>query len=228
MKTRVRILVATLICLTAVTAWSGQTQHGAPGEVLEGITAEDQPVIRYGASTGSGDPMVLRLYEYSTLYNVDVMHDPARDLLMLDGYEIPVFTQFIQQATTHPIYFGLDHPAPSHQVVSNSLDGVIDTCSLVCLGCHDGVNAAETRIKTVGEWEVLFDSGNLSHPLGIDYDRALSRNSGLKPAAFLPPEIILPEGKVGCESCHNLYSTMPYFLVLSNLDSALCLGCHAK
>ena len=228
MKNLTVIFSATSICLAAVTAWSGQAQYVAPGDVPAGSSASDQSVIRYEPSIGSADPIVLKLYEYSNPYDVDDMHDPAKDLLTLDWNGIPIFTQFVRQATTHPLYPGLDHHHSSHEVVSSSPDGAIDTCSLACLSCHDGINASETRVKTVGEWEVLFDSGKLSHPLGINYDKALSRNSGLKPSAFLPSEIILPEGKVGCESCHNLYSTMPYFLVFSNLDSALCLGCHAK
>ena len=46
MKMLARILVATSIGLTAVTAWSGQTQQIAPGEVPEGITAEDWDIVQ--------------------------------------------------------------------------------------------------------------------------------------------------------------------------------------
>lgn len=133
----------------------------------------------------------------------------------------------IQQTTSHPIYPGINQPPPSQHVVSGSNDGVIDTYSLLCLGCHDGINATEARIMTDEEWGG-FDISEFSHPIGIDYDKALSRNSGLIPEAFLPLDIILPEGKVGCQSCHNLNSALPYFLVFSNQGSALCLSCHIR
>jgi predicted CXXCH cytochrome family protein len=115
-------------------------------------------------------------------------------------------------------------PDIAHPFVSDFPDGVIDPCSLICLSCHDGSNAVETGINATEEG----GSGKHSHPLGIDYSIALSRNTGLHPEATIPPEILFPEGKVGCESCHNLYSAVPYFLVISNFNSALCLGCHAK
>jgi predicted CXXCH cytochrome family protein len=222
------IFSAVTLCLAAVTAGSAQTQEMTPGDVPAGSSASDQSESWNETFIDSADPIVLKLYEYSKPYKEDAMHDPARDVQSLDWNEIPIFTQFVRQATTHPLYPGLDHHHSSHEVVSSSPDGAIDTCSLACLSCHDGINASETRVKTVGEWQVSLDFDQTSHPLGIDYDKALFRNSGLKPSAFLPSEIILPEGKVGCESCHNLYSTMPYFLVVSNQGSALCLGCHAK
>jgi predicted CXXCH cytochrome family protein len=228
MKTLARIAGATMFCFSAVQAGTGQTQPAVLGEVPEGNAAEDLPAVWHGASTGPGDLIVLREDEYSNLYNVDTMNNPAKDLLTIDGNEIPISNQSMRQATAHPAYSGLDHTHPAHQDVANSLDGVIDSCSLTCLSCHDGINAAETRVKTVGEWEILFDFGNISHPLGVDYDQASFRKSGLKPAVFLPSEIVLPEGKVGCESCHNLHSTLPHFLVSSNLDNALCIGCHVK
>ena len=228
MKMLARIAGAAMFCFSAVHAGTGQTQPADLGEAPGGIAAEDLQAVWHSGSTGPGDLIVLREDEYSNLYSVDTMNHPATDLLTIDGNEIPISNQSMRQATAHPAYSGLDHTHPAHQDVANSLDGVIDSCSLACLSCHDGISAAEKRVKTVGEWGILFDFGNLSHPLGIDYNQASSRKRDLRPAAFLPSQIVLPEGKVGCESCHNLYSTLPHFLVSSNLDSTLCLGCHAK
>jgi predicted CXXCH cytochrome family protein len=227
MKNLIFIFSVTSFCL-AVTVWSGEAEYAASGDVSVGNSTSNQPVIWYEASTDSLDPVVLKMYEYSKSFDMDVVRDPATDLQPLDWNGIPIFTQTVRQATTHPIYSGIDHLHTSHQLVSSSVDGVLDACSLACLSCHDGINASETRVKTVGEWELPFDSGQFSHPLGVDYDKAFSRNSDLQPSAFLPSDIILPEGKVGCESCHNLYSKMPYFLVFSNMDSTLCTGCHNK
>jgi predicted CXXCH cytochrome family protein len=134
----------------------------------------------------------------------------------------------LPQAAMHPVYPGMDHQASSHQAESDSSDGVIDACSLICLSCHDGINASEARTKTEMAWELFFDYQTRSHPIGIDYEKASLRSSELRSQIFLPREIILPGGKVGCESCHNLYSTLPNFLIYSKADSALCLNCHIK
>jgi hypothetical protein len=46
MKMRCRIFVVILICTCAVTAWSGETQYVAAGEVPEGITADDWGIVQ--------------------------------------------------------------------------------------------------------------------------------------------------------------------------------------
>lgn len=133
----------------------------------------------------------------------------------------------LKRPARHPAYPGLDHPESSNEAPSSLPDGAIDACSLVCLSCHDGINAPETRIKTVGEWDTPYDFDKHCHPLGVIYDSAGTGKTALKPVALLPPEIILPEGKVGCESCHNLHSSNPYFLNFNRADG-LCLRCHIK
>jgi predicted CXXCH cytochrome family protein len=133
-----------------------------------------------------------------------------------------------KQPNTHPNAFGLVHPKSSHGVLPTTLDGVIDKRSAECMSCHDGIIAGEAAVKTTGEQPIVIDMGDLSHPIGIDYRKASAKNSGLKPPGSLSPMIILPEGKIGCESCHNFYSNEPHFLVLSNRGSALCLECHDK
>ncbi len=137
-------------------------------------------------------------------------------------------TQSRQQVATHPIESGIVHPDSSRQIMSDSPSGMIDSRSAACLRCHDGTVATEGGVTAVGESGVPFNMGNLSHPIGTDYDKASFRKSDLIPSNLLPPEIILPDGKVGCESCHNLYSQEPYFLVISNRRSALCYKCHSK
>ena len=217
-----------MLCFATLHAGTGQTQPAALGEAPEGIAAGERPAVWHGASIGLGDLNAPRGDEYSNRYNVNTMKNPAKGALPIDGNETPTSAQSIRQATAHPFYSGLDHTHPAHQLEANSLDGVIDSCSLACLSCHDGVNASETRVKTAGEWDNPSDFGNLSHPLGVDYDLAASGKSALKPVALIPSQIVLPEGKVGCESCHNLHSALPHFLVSGNLDNALCFGCHAK
>jgi predicted CXXCH cytochrome family protein len=45
---------------------------------------------------------------------------------------------------------------------------------------------------------------------------------------MLRKEVKLYEGKIGCGSCHNIYSKEKYMLVISNDSSVLCLECHLK
>lgn len=109
--------------------------------------------------------------------------------------------------------------------------GVVDPVSRACLSCHDGtLGPAET--VAVGTWEhgtplTRFDPRG-SHPIGVDYLRAFARHRGLRPMGTLNPAIKLIEGKVGCSSCHDLFSNLPGRLVMSNNGSRLCLACHDK
>ena len=199
-KNPVRIFGAAAISFIAVHAGGGQIQQVTADEGRERIIAETP------AATS---------------------HDPDADSMSLDRQEETTLTPS-KKTSKHPAYPGMDYLDHFHQAASDSLDGTIDACSLVCLSCHDGINAPETKVKTVGEWDVPFDFDNHCHPLGIRYDPARPGKTVLAPKASLPPEIILPEGKVGCESCHNLHSSEPHFLVFSNLDGGLCLGCHIK
>lgn len=107
----------------------------------------------------------------------------------------------------------------------------IDGVSRGCLSCHDG-SIGSTETVTVGTWEqgipiTRFDSRD-SHPIGVDYLRASVRRRGLRPLGLLNPAIKLIDGKVGCSSCHNLFSKEPHKLVMSNSGSRLCLACHEK
>jgi predicted CXXCH cytochrome family protein len=48
----------------------------------------------------------------------------------------------------------------------------------------------------------------------------------LVPQSALDPRIRLFDNKVTCGSCHSSYSDQDHELVMSNLGSKLCLGCH--
>jgi predicted CXXCH cytochrome family protein len=49
-----------------------------------------------------------------------------------------------------------------------------------------------------------------------------------RPAGMLDKNISLFDGKVGCGTCHNIYSQIRNLLVLDNARSKLCLECHLK
>ncbi|UCG49363.1 MAG: hypothetical protein JSU94_06180 [Phycisphaerales bacterium] len=105
----------------------------------------------------------------------------------------------------------------------------IDTESRTCLSCHDSIAAATPCDG------VLPGSGSLrtkrtgGHPIGMEYARvAMEKSSKYKYRYPLANAhlIRLPNGKVGCGTCHSPYSDHPAHLVRSNLRSALCLECH--
>jgi len=50
----------------------------------------------------------------------------------------------------------------------------------------------------------------------------------LRSARLLPERVRLPDGKVSCVSCHDLYETEPRRLAVSMEKSELCLTCHDK
>jgi predicted CXXCH cytochrome family protein len=60
----------------------------------------------------------------------------------------------------------------------------------------------------------------------MDY-RSAQPQSTYRAAALLPREVFLPDGKVGCVSCHAGYSREHGRLVLTLDKSRLCMSCHA-
>lgn len=106
--------------------------------------------------------------------------------------------------------------------------------SLLCLGCHDGVTAADVY-ATPHAIDVTGAAGNgplgtrglRSHPLGIAYPPAGTAGYNPLPAvegAGLP----LPNGTIQCTTCHDAHNTtrIPGMLRISNQRSQMCLTCH--
>ena len=107
--------------------------------------------------------------------------------------------------------------------------GRLDAESSRCLGCHDGVSAPEAVNATAGAWGGGFSvDPRRDHPIGMPY-RPRSGVRGdvpLRAAALLPHAIRLPQGRVSCVSCHNLYAATPKLLSVPIEGSALCMTCH--
>lgn len=130
--------------------------------------------------------------------------------------------------------------------------------SKLCLSCHDGVTAID---KFGGISKLSVNSGNTAaissidmtkgHPLSVTFDRALAA----KDPSFYDPskktvtigaggknvetgtiaELLLPDGKVQCSSCHDVHnnfvgpgSNNQPFLRVSKAGSQICLTCHKK
>lgn len=103
------------------------------------------------------------------------------------------------------------------------LERDIDPYSVQCLGCH--INSGDAPNVNIDRRGVLRHSGGVNHPIGSNYERA-RRSGGYRPFSQLQNTIKLPQGKVGCVSCHVGYSKRHGALVMSNQRSALCLECH--
>lgn len=110
----------------------------------------------------------------------------------------------------------------------------LDSPSLLCLSCHDGVIAPDVY----GTGHSVLPAGQLgrskadlnylrSHPIGVKYPIA---DPKFQPSASVSSDetIKLPGGRIQCTSCHDPHNTrgIPAMLVKSNDRSRLCLSCH--
>jgi Doubled CXXCH motif (Paired_CXXCH_1) len=99
-----------------------------------------------------------------------------------------------------------------------------------CLSCHDGVLAAESRIR-MGARSAL-QTGMTDHPINVSYSQATrdmirkGADGQLVESTRLDPRLRLFEGEMSCETCHNLYSKNQHLLVFPNRRSQLCMSCH--
>lgn len=132
---------------------------------------------------------------------------------------------------------------------SPSMDMTMDTqpsgSSLLCLSCHDGVQAVSTLAVTPRyNWSPTAAGSHLNasgalesgpgfvdtdlrddHPISVEYDPAQDPDFLTVPAS----PVRLENGKVQCISCHNPHDDENgKFLVMSNENSALCFACHDK
>jgi predicted CXXCH cytochrome family protein len=103
----------------------------------------------------------------------------------------------------------------------------IDRVSLECIECHDSHSANITEILGAGRWNHFNKAFN--HPIGAEYKKAFTRRSkSYRPVAMLSKEVKLYDGKIGCGTCHNIFSKEKAMLVMNNRGSRLCLECHIK
>ena len=130
--------------------------------------------------------------------------------------------------SAHWLALGMAH-VPGEGTATHVVNGSLDAGTRQCLSCHDGVNATESKNMTPGTSSRGYSGDSRrNHPVGVQYrDQSRPSNlSPLRPAGLLPPEVALPDGRVGCSSCHNLYAGTRYLLTVSIQGSELCLTCH--
>lgn len=101
---------------------------------------------------------------------------------------------------------------------------IVDVYSMQCMSCHANEgDAVEVFINSRGI--VKHSSGTANHPIGMSYKDAQLRGS-YRNASELSSDILLPDGKVSCVSCHNGYDRKHGALVKRDTRTALCLECH--
>jgi len=99
----------------------------------------------------------------------------------------------------------------------------LDKISADCLSCHEGSGGPHVDYCLLLE---NMERNCTGHIIGADYAERAARNRGLRSLEGLSGNISLYEGKVGCASCHSIYSTEERKLVMNNSGSALCKECH--
>jgi predicted CXXCH cytochrome family protein len=112
---------------------------------------------------------------------------------------------------------------------SNSAQAIggIDTESRMCISCHQDITVTipgenETTSQKRKRWRSMKD-----HPIGMEYSRvAMRKVSKYRYPLIHNDRIRLFDDKMGCGSCHSLYSGENGHLIQSNIRSALCFECH--
>jgi predicted CXXCH cytochrome family protein len=123
-------------------------------------------------------------------------------------------------------HLGSIHPEPS---IENTMQisGILDTESQTCLSCHEDISATIAGVMSTPENSGLAQLSN--HPVGMSYSSVASRYpSQYNTLSGNDRHIRLFDGKMGCGSCHSLYSTLEKNLVQDNSGDRLCFECHNK
>jgi predicted CXXCH cytochrome family protein len=82
--------------------------------------------------------------------------------------------------------------------------------------CHDGGSAPAV--------EFSMRTGGMSHPVTTDYAAVAQRDPGhYAPAASLPPEVPLVDGRIECTTCHDGRLSTRKWVVD---EARLCYACH--
>lgn len=161
--------------------------------------------------------------------------------------EICIFCHTPHNATAIKPLWNRELPTSSYTVyASRSLDakpGQPTGSSKLCLSCHDGtialgsVVSRSTIIQMAAGVTVLPPgASNLGtdlsddHPISFPYNSALwQKDKKLALPATLPSSLPLDHNQeLQCTTCHDAHNNVyGDFLRMSNLNSELCVSCHA-
>ena len=133
-------------------------------------------------------------------------------------------------ATGHEAVFREAHFDSKYIVDDLTME--IDNMSRNCLSCHDGSIGSSVKLNA-GKWQhsedfLEHDKGGM-HSIGMRYRDVVDTNKKamLRPLESVDKRIrFFEDGKMGCGSCHDPYSTIPKKLVIEDAQSKLCFACH--
>jgi len=129
--------------------------------------------------------------------------------------------------------YGNIRPASYSEIpvfVDHDITSRIDSISMECIACHDGVLAREARHRIFnGNTQSVKSIETITgaHPIGMDYDQYRWDKEYVS-ADRLPADMVLMNGTVTCVSCHNMLGKNKKYLVVDNDNSRLCFSCHIK
>jgi len=111
-----------------------------------------------------------------------------------------------------------------HKGAMGKLFSVVDSYSLECLNCH--ANEGDTKAVSINQRGIVkHSSGAINHPVGMRYRESLSKGN-YKDISTMSKNVILPDGKVSCISCHKAYSKKHGAIIETKKTSSLCFECH--
>lgn len=118
----------------------------------------------------------------------------------------------------------------SAKTTARSSGGELDSFTIDCLSCHDGVAASNIVVDYRDRpynHPSRVTSKRSDHPVGMTYAAYVAGGPGYKDVGD-STRMIFVNGKVGCLTCHDPLNPEKGHLVMSDRNSALCLTCHDK
>lgn len=153
---------------------------------------------------------------------------------------------------------GLSYPTPEDPSNTGLPNYAIHVKTRICLSCHDGTIALGSLVNlpssaTSGEIQMVGTTGSLvangmptaaagyigtdfrdDHPVAVKYlPSGTGPDPEMKGSGSRPAELKLYASGgfdyIECTTCHNAHDNQyGNFLVMTNDNSALCMGCHDK
>jgi predicted CXXCH cytochrome family protein len=173
-------------------------------------------------------PIVAMALGHTDLFGCDACHTP-HNVEVLPG--VPLWNGS-ETKTTFAMY--------SSDTFQGTADGQPSGDSRLCLSCHDGSNSSYAWMNPDHSFGA--DEVASSHPISFVYDSALAtKDGGLKDPSeastlggTIREDLLDPESKVQCGSCHDVHSSSFGDNLLRGYDygnrhgPGLCRMCHMK
>ena len=101
---------------------------------------------------------------------------------------------------------------------------MLDSFSSHCISCHGDTVQTGRPGSRYADYILAHGASTMKHPIGFDYDA--NPGQRYRSRATLNENILLPDGKLSCVTCHQAYGDGHGKLVMSNRGSSLCYQCH--